>query len=67
LDGCARVKNAPQYFLDVIDRRQSGVRLAPFHVEHLDYRIQDRKAFDNGLEGRHNGPKAVRELRQAFG
>jgi hypothetical protein len=59
------VENAIIYFLQVLDRRRSGERMAPFHVERLDYRIQDREAFYGGLE--RNGPKAVEEFRNAFG
>jgi hypothetical protein len=59
------VENAIIYFLQVLDRRRSGERMAPFHVERLDYRIQDREAFYGGLE--RNGPKAVDEFRNAFG
>ena len=54
------VENAVVYFLDVIDRRRSGERLAPFLVERLDYRNSDPEAFRKGLE--RNGPKAVREF-----
>jgi hypothetical protein len=59
------VENAVEYFLDVVARRRGGARLAPFHVERLDYRTQDQAAFYRGLE--RNGPKAVREFREAFG
>jgi hypothetical protein len=59
------VENAIQYFLDVRDRRQARERLAPFRVERLDYRNQDRPAFFKGLE--RSGPKAVQEYRDAFG
>jgi hypothetical protein len=59
------VANAVEYFLDVLDRRRSGERLAPFRVERLDYRTQDQAAFYAGLE--RNGPKSVREFRAAFG
>ncbi|MBT4087843.1 MAG: hypothetical protein HOE30_05050 [Deltaproteobacteria bacterium] len=59
------VENALIYFLDVSGRRKSRERLAPFHVERLDYRNQDREAFYRGLE--RNGTKAVTEFRQAFG
>lgn len=58
------VENAITYFLDVRDRRRSGERLAPFHVERLDFRSQDREAFYEGLA--RNGPKAVEEYREAF-
>ncbi len=61
----ASVENALQYFLDVKRRRRSGARLAPFHVERLDYRTQDREGFYAGLD--RNGPKAVSEFRAAFG
>src|SRR3972149_4368450 len=36
------VENAIAYFLDVNERRRSGERLAPFRVERLDFRTQDR-------------------------
>lgn len=56
--------NAIAYFLDVSQRRKNKERLAPFHVERLDYRNSDRDAFYKGLE--RNGPKAVEEFRTAF-
>jgi len=59
------LENAIEYFLDVIEHRRSGERVAPFRVVRLDHRIQDRAAFYKGLE--RNGPKAVREYRAAFG
>lgn len=59
------IANALDYFLQVLERRRSRVRLAPFRVERLDFREQDREGFAAGLE--RNGPKAVREFRQAFG
>ena len=63
-DTCS-VANAVEYFLDVLERRRRGERLAPFRVERLDYRTQDQAAFYAGLE--RDGPKAVREFREAFG
>ena len=62
---CRSVQNAIEYFLDGVTRRKGGSRLAPFHVERLDFRDQDREAFYAGLE--RNGPKAVEEFRKAFG
>ena len=59
------VENAIQYFLGGVERRREGHRLAPFHVQRLDFRLQDRAAFYKGLE--RNGPKAVEEFRKAFG
>jgi hypothetical protein len=59
------VENAIVYFTAAQQRRKSGVRIAPFHVERLDFRDQDREAFFNGLE--RNGPQAVEEFRRAFG
>jgi hypothetical protein len=59
------VANAIDYFLDVVERRRNRERLAPFRVERLDYRNQDREAFYKGLE--RNGPKAVDEFRKAIG
>ena len=58
------VANALEYFLDVSQRRRAKERLAPFRVERLDYRNQDRQAFFRGLE--RNGPKAVDEFKTAF-
>ena len=58
------VANAIDYFLDVIQRRRGKERLAPFRVERLDFRNQDREAFYKGLA--RNGPKAVREFQEAF-
>lgn len=59
------IENALIYFLDATGRRRGGETLAPFHVERLDLRNHDRAAFYRGLE--RNGPKAVREYREAFG
>lgn len=59
------VESALAYFLRVSERRKAGERLAPFDVQRLDYRSQDREAFYHGLE--RNGPKAVIEFRTAFG
>lgn len=53
-----------KYLLEVRNRRRSGERLTPFLVERLDFRIQDQDAFFEGLL--RNGPKAVREFREAF-
>ncbi len=58
------VENAIEYFVDVLKRRRTGERLAPFRVERLDYRGQDRTAFYEALE--RNGPKAIWEFREAF-
>lgn len=58
------VDNALAYFVDVIHRRRQGMRLAPFRVERLDYRDQDSVGFNRGLE--LNGPRAVREFREAM-
>jgi hypothetical protein len=58
------VENAIAYFVEVRQRRKAGERLTPFHVERLDYRTSDQEAFYTGLE--RNGPKAVREFREAF-
>ncbi|PKO10416.1 MAG: hypothetical protein CVU40_04750 [Chloroflexi bacterium HGW-Chloroflexi-2] len=59
------VRNSLEYLLDVVKRRKTGVRLAPFTVERLDYRESDRVAFYQRLA--ENGPKAVEEFRKAFG
>ena len=60
----ASVENAIRYFLEVTERRRNRERLAPFRVERLDFRNQDRDAFYAGLA--RNGPKAVREFSEAF-
>jgi hypothetical protein len=59
------IANALDYFLDTLQRRRAGERIVPFHVERLDYRTKDEAAFFEGLA--RNGPKAVREFREAFG
>jgi hypothetical protein len=59
------IANAIEYFTAMTERRRAGERLVPFHVERLDYRNADRETFYKGLE--RNGPKAVREFREAFG
>lgn len=59
------VVNALRHFLHGTRRRRQGTPVVPFHVQRLDFRKQDREAFYKGLE--RNGPKAVREFRQAFG
>ncbi len=59
------VELAVEYLLRVGERRRNREPLAPFLVEKLDYRLVDRAAFYQGLE--RNGPKAVREFREAFG
>lgn len=59
------VENALGYLLSVQESRARHERLAPFRVERLDYRNQDREAFYRGLE--RNGPKAVLEFRAVFG
>jgi hypothetical protein len=56
----ASLENAIIYFLQVLERRREGNRMAPFHVERLDYRVQDREAFFEGLA--LSGPKAVQEF-----
>ena len=58
------VENAMDYFLDVNGRREGRETLVPFRVERADYRTRDVEAFNRGLE--RNGPKAVREYREAF-
>lgn len=54
------VENAIIYYLDVLERRRNRERLAPFHVQRIDYRIQDKVQFDAGLE--RAGQRAVREF-----
>lgn len=59
------VENALVYFLDVSERRRGDgrERLAPFHVQRMDFRASDREAFFEGLA--RNGPKAVTEFEEA--
>ncbi len=59
------VATALDYFLQMRERRRSGERPAPFHAERLVFRRQDQAAFYEGLA--RNGPKVVREFREAFG
>ena len=59
------VENAVEYFLDVLQRRRSGERMAGFQVERIDFRTRDPDGFMHGLE--RNGPKAVREFKSSFG
>ena len=61
----ASVANAVDYYVGVRKRRRDGERLAPFQVQRLDFRNQDREGFYEGLA--RNGPKAVREDREACG
>jgi hypothetical protein len=60
----ASVELAIDYLLKVGERRRNQESLAPFRVEKLDFRIVDREAFYQGLE--RNGPKAVKEFKEAF-
>lgn len=53
-----------EYLLDVEERRKNRERLAPFRVERIDYREQDRETFYNGL--RRNGQQAVDDFDTAF-
>lgn len=55
------VASAIEYYLDVTLRRRNRERLAPFRVERIDYRSQDKVGFYKGLE--RNGPRAVTEFR----
>lgn len=61
----ASVESALQYYLGVRVQRRNGKRLAPFHVERIDYREQNRDGFNAGLA--RSGPKAVQEFKEAFG
>jgi len=58
------VRNSLEYFLSIPDRRRAGERLAPFKVERLDYRNQERELFYAALE--RNGKKALEEFKSAF-
>ncbi len=58
------VANTLEYLVEIPNRRKLGERLAPFHVERLDFRNQDREQFYNGLN--RSGPRAVEEFRKAF-
>jgi hypothetical protein len=57
------VRNALEYFVDVLERRRGRERLVPFRVERLDYRTSDPEGFAAGLA--RSGPKAVREFEAA--
>ncbi len=61
--GTDSVEAALEYYLSVSARRREGENIAPFKVERLDFRIQDREAFMKGLE--RNGPKSVREFQES--
>ncbi len=54
------VRNALEYYLDVVQRRRDREKLIPFRVERLDYRESDHDGFYAGLA--RSGPKAVREF-----
>lgn len=57
------VRNTLEYALGVLQRRRGRERLVPFRVERLDYRAGNPEAFFAALA--RNGPKAVREFREA--
>ena len=59
------VRHALERLMALPERRQSGVRIAPFQVERVEWREADRGRFYEGLE--RSGPKAVEEFRAAFG
>lgn len=54
------VENALKYYLEMVQRRRAGEKLAPFRVERLDYRQVDQEGFYAGLA--RSGPRAVREF-----
>lgn len=58
------VHNALDYLMAMIDRRRNGERMAPFHVERIDYRVQDNVRFTAGLE--RSGPKAIKEFKAVY-
>ena len=58
------VANTLTYLIDVQTRKRNKERLAPFHVQRVDFRTQDAEGFNKGLE--RNGPKAVTEFAKAF-
>lgn len=57
------VRNALDYYLEMLQRRRGGKKLVPFQVERVDYRESDRDGFYEGLA--RSGPKAVREFDEA--
>ena len=57
------VRNALEYFLDMVQRRRDREKLVPFYVQRLDYRTKDEAGFYAGLA--RNGPKAVREFEES--
>ena len=60
----ASVANMLDYLQTIQERRQNRERLAPFHVERIDFRVQDSQRFNEGLA--RSGPKAVSEFAEAF-
>jgi hypothetical protein len=58
------VENALEYYTEVGQRRREGEQVAPFQVQRLDYRENDRERFYAGLA--RNGLKAVEEFKKAF-
>ncbi len=54
------VRNALDYYLEMLARRRNGDKLVPFNVQRIDYRESDREGFYEGLA--RSGPKAVREF-----
>lgn len=60
----ASVERMLDYLIEVAERRKNRERLAPFLVERVEYRVQDRDAFYGGLE--RNGPQAVDDFITTF-
>ena len=58
------VSNMLTYLLSIKARKRNKERLAPFHVERIDFRTQDNQRFNEGLA--RSGPKAVTEFAEAF-
>ena len=58
------IEQALTHFLESAEKRRNKIRMAPFHVERLDFRQNDQEKFYEGLA--RNGPKAVQEFRDAF-
>lgn len=58
------VANMLDYLVTIRQRRRDGERVAPFHVERIDFRTKDEDGFYAGLA--RNGPKSVREFDEAF-
>jgi len=58
------VEHMLNYLIEMGERRKSGERIAPFHVERLEYRTQDSHGFYDGLN--RAGQQAVDDFARTF-